>query len=404
MAIFNQMWALQTRQKVIAKMRYMANNGQYTGGVPALGYQVVDKHLEICEPEAEIIREVFREYASGRSYREIIAKLNERGKRTKAGNAFGLNSLHDILKNEKYIGILYYGAAKKSHDGKRTAHNGIAEDAIRIDGGCPRIVDDETWKVVQEKMKKNKREQAGRPPMRDYPLKGKVFCGECGSVLTVSRSQNKYYYYGCERKHRDGSCSLPKIGAPKLEGLVADAVRGLIGRPGCIDGLIEIMREERNKLVTGAPERLQTLIAEKASTKKKLDTAVDAILEGLNSESLRQRIETLEAELKKIDADMTKLRSDVTAAGISDEALRKGLQKVMDRSNGDDAAVLTVVARVEVFEKDIRIWTLLDTDFDGKIDFGEAGKVIKIDGDGLPAPRKSTLRRAFLRIALNFYS
>lgn len=40
MALFNQIWALQTRQKVIEKMRFMANNGLHTGGKPALGYEV----------------------------------------------------------------------------------------------------------------------------------------------------------------------------------------------------------------------------------------------------------------------------------------------------------------------------------------------------------------------------
>ena len=37
MALFNQIWALQTRQKVIAKMEFMARQGLHTGGVPPLG-------------------------------------------------------------------------------------------------------------------------------------------------------------------------------------------------------------------------------------------------------------------------------------------------------------------------------------------------------------------------------
>jgi site-specific DNA recombinase len=38
MALMNQMWVLQTRQKVIEKMRYMAEQGKHTGGKPPLGY------------------------------------------------------------------------------------------------------------------------------------------------------------------------------------------------------------------------------------------------------------------------------------------------------------------------------------------------------------------------------
>ena len=51
MALFNQIWALQTRQKVMEKMRFMARNGQHTGGKPALGYRVVDGRLALCEEE-----------------------------------------------------------------------------------------------------------------------------------------------------------------------------------------------------------------------------------------------------------------------------------------------------------------------------------------------------------------
>lgn len=37
MALFNQIWALQTRQKVMEKMQYMARQGLHTGGTPPLG-------------------------------------------------------------------------------------------------------------------------------------------------------------------------------------------------------------------------------------------------------------------------------------------------------------------------------------------------------------------------------
>ena len=36
----------------------------------------------------------------------------------------------------------------------------------------------------------NKRQQSGRPAtVRDYPLRGKVFCGECKSPMSISTSQ-----------------------------------------------------------------------------------------------------------------------------------------------------------------------------------------------------------------------
>lgn len=143
MALFNQIWALQTRQKVMEKMRYMARNGQYTGGKPALGYRVVDGHLEIDPEEARTVRRIFREYAQGKSYKQIIDGLNADGLKTKRGNPFGSNSLHDLMKNEKYIGTLVYGGKPYREDGTRNTHAASSEAAIRIEDALPAIIDKE---------------------------------------------------------------------------------------------------------------------------------------------------------------------------------------------------------------------------------------------------------------------
>nr|WP_232192643.1 recombinase family protein [Thermoanaerobacter mathranii] len=49
---------------------------------------------------------MFELYAQGYGYRQIIDELNLRGYRTKKGNPFSKNSIHEILKNEKYTGQL----------------------------------------------------------------------------------------------------------------------------------------------------------------------------------------------------------------------------------------------------------------------------------------------------------
>lgn len=387
MALFNQIWALQTRQKVIEKMRFMAQNGQHTGGVPALGYKVVDGRLEICEEEARIVRRIFRDYAGGKSYRQIIDELNADGLRTKAGNPFGTNSLHDLLKNEKYIGVLHYGAIKRRPDGTRNTHSSCRGDSIRIEGGCPRIIDDETWRCVQEKMKKNQRGQAGRPPVRSYPLKGKVFCGECKSAMVPTQSNHKYYYYECTKKRRSATCNAQNFSAQKLEQTVADAVRGFIGNPSYMDGLIEVMRGERSKLLCDAPDKLRSLIDARASISKKLDAATDAILSGLNSETMRKKVEALEADQARIDLEMARLKADVDAVGLDDDAIRAGINEIMEYTSTTNDAIFSIVARVEVYPDHLLIWTLLDSNYDGNIDFSESGTLLDIVGVASAAPR-----------------
>ena len=69
------------------------------GGPPPLGYDTIKATREfvINHTEAEIIKEIFRMKANGDGYGKIIEVLNAKGYKTKRGDAFGKNSIHDIL-------------------------------------------------------------------------------------------------------------------------------------------------------------------------------------------------------------------------------------------------------------------------------------------------------------------
>ena len=394
MALFNQIWALQTRQKVMEKMRYMARNGQHTGGTPPLGYSVADGKLVVCESEAEIVRRIFREYADGMTYREIIAGLNRDGLTTRSGKAFGTNSLHDLLKNKKYIGVLVYGKAPRSVSGTRNSHS-TADDIIEIENAVPAIVDPSVWETVQKKMEKNKRAQAGRPAtVRNYPLKGKVFCGECGAALIYTGSKNsnaRYHYYSCSGKQRHGNCDLKPIRMEILEHSVADAVRKILGQPESMGRLIEIMRNEKMRLQSGCVEQLQLLLAKRTDIDQQLERATDAILGGLSSKTLLQKINDMEQEKESIESSIIALKRSVDSVSIPDDCF----QEILSAAVQDDESVLSIVARVEVSKDTITIWTIFDTDPDGKIDYSNhfnelnyaPADFIDIPGSGSPAPR-----------------
>ena len=375
-ALFNQMWALQSRQKTMEKMRFMARNGQHTGGKPALGYQVKDGKLEICEEEAAVVRRIFQEYASGKSYREIIAGLNRDGIKTKRGNAFGSNSLHDMLHNEKYIGVLVYGGAPYREDGTRNTHAKTAANAIRIEDAIPAIIDKQLFETVQKRMAQNKRQQGGRPPKnREYPLRSKVFCAACKSAMTVTTSQLKYNYYRCTGKKRLHNCDAAPISADVLEKKVVEAMRMVLGSPEDVNGLIRILRDQTEQIQTGAVARLDALIQKDREVSRKLDNAVEAVLGGLNSPTIQQRIKELETQKAELSRDMRALKASVDASMIPETRLRELLQEII--ASDDDAAILlSVVYRVEVSADAITIWTILDATPTGDIDLTLEGVTI----------------------------
>ena len=386
MALFNQIWALQSRQKTMEKMRFMARNGQHTGGKPALGYYVKDGRLEICEEEAKVVRRIFQEYADGKSYREIIAGLNRDGLKTKRGNAFGSNSLHDLLHNEKYIGVLSYGHSPYREDGTRNTHAAPSTNAIRIEDAIPAIIDRELFETVQKRMAGNKRQQGGRPPVkRDYPLKGKVFCGECKSAMTISTSQQKYNYYRCTGKKRLHTCDAAPISADYLESRVSDALRMMLGRPEDTNGLIRILRDQAEQLQSGAVARLQDLIRQEKEVQTKLDNAVEAVLNGLASQTVKDRIQELEQRKADIARNMRQLKTAVDASAIPEQRLRDILDLIISDTAEDPSALLSIVYRVEVSRETITIWTILDADPNGTIDDSTDGVTIT-DGIGSGVP------------------
>lgn len=383
MALFNQIWALQSRQKTMEKMRFMARNGQHTGGKPALGYVVKDGRLETCEEEAAIVRRIFREYGDGKSYREIIAGLNRDGLKTKRGNAFGSNSLHDLLHNEKYIGVLTYGGAPYREDGTRNTHGKLSETAIRVEDAIPAIVEKDLFELVQKRMAQNKHQQGGRPPVkRDYPLKGKVFCGECKSAMTISTSQLKYNYYRCTGKKRLHTCENAPISADHLEQRVADTLRMVLGRPEDTNGLIRILRDQAEQIQSGAVNRLQQLIQQEKEVNAKLDNAVEAVLNGLSSPTIKARIQELEQQKAAISRDMRQLKTAVDATAIPEQKLRDILDLIISSTEDDASILLSIVYRVEVSRDSITIWTILDADPNGTIDEDTEGLTIS---DGVPS-------------------
>lgn len=386
MALFNQIWALQTRQKVMEKMRFMARNGQHTGGKPALGYKVEDGKLVICEEEAAIVRRIFAEYASGSSYREIVAGLNADGLKTKRGQPFGSNSLHDLLHNEKYIGTLVYGQTPYREDGTRNTHAKDGKDAIRLEDFIPAIIDKDTFRIVQERMTANKRLQGGRPAKnREYPLRSKVFCADCKMAMTISTSQNTYHYYRCTGKKRIHECTAAPIKADYLERKVAEAVKAILGRSDAVNGLIRILRDQSEQIQSGAVVHLKALIEKGREIDSKLENATEAVLNGLTSQTLRDKIRDLETQKSIVERELRVLKAKVDASAIPEQRLRDILDKTIKATGNELDILFSIVYRVEVAKDAITIWTLLDADPNGTIDHTQEGVTITSgDGSGVP--------------------
>ena len=150
-------------REVMKGMRESAMDCKYICSYIPYGFLVdktTHKHY-INEYEAEAVRMAFRDVANGVGYNEVLTHLNGMGYRTRLGNLFTKSNLYEMLRNEKYNGIYVFNrTASKNESGRRNNHkNKPVEDMIRIPGGMPCIVDEETFERVQAHADAQKRQR-----------------------------------------------------------------------------------------------------------------------------------------------------------------------------------------------------------------------------------------------------
>jgi len=147
-------------------------NGYAAGGL-SYGYRVVKKFDDRCEPvrglreideeQAEVLRRIFNEFASGMSSRMIAAGLNRDGIRSPFGGEWGASTINGNLKrrsgilyNEAYIGLLVFNRLQMVKDpetGKRLSRPNPPEEWQIVEAPNLRIIDDELWDAVQTRKK-----------------------------------------------------------------------------------------------------------------------------------------------------------------------------------------------------------------------------------------------------------
>ncbi len=197
---FAQYYSENLATETLKGLKTKAYRAEFNGGVPPLGYDIIDKKYVINENEAKVIRLIFQMYGEGMTYGEIIEACNRKGYKTKAGKIFVKNSIHSILSNEKYIGTYRYNKTPSRVYGKRNSHKSKApDDIIVLKDVIPQIVDKATWNLSYTRMVKNSKRKAQYKSKATYLLSGLVYCG-CDAPMNGDKKNNgysSYYYYRC---------------------------------------------------------------------------------------------------------------------------------------------------------------------------------------------------------------
>ena len=355
-------------REVMKGMKETALQCKHTGGKPPLGYDVTpEKTYIINEQEAQIVRTIFEMYATGKGYSEIINKLNQEGHKTQTGRPFGKNSIHDILKNEKYRGVYIFNRTERKINGKRNHRKSKSEDEIiRIEGGMPRIISDEIWEAVQKRMEKNKK--GANSAKEIYLLSGLIYCGKCGGAMTgtrkfAGRNKDLYVSYECSTRKRTKACDMKAINKNYVENIVIDHLEKNVFSPEAIERLVVKISEYAASQSAEINHDIKAFTDQLAGVQTEINNIVNAIAAGMFHPSMKAKMDELEAKKANIAIKLEEAKLQAQMHTPTEEMIRKYLLKDADIRNKSPEEqkriIQTYVKKVIVYENTIDIDTIV---------------------------------------------
>jgi site-specific DNA recombinase len=345
-----------------------ASKGLHLGGIAPLGYNV-DKETRkyvINEYEATIVKKIFDMYASGVGYKTILKYLNSMGFRTKRGNKFGPNSLHDLLKNEKYIGRYIYGAREDTIvNGKRHIVIKPREEWIILDGKIPAIVDMDLFERVEAKLARNKNTAGQYKAKEVYLLSGIVRCGVCNSPMHANTRPDGYSSYDCSSKNNGKkACSNKSVKREDLDNFVVDQLYKNLFASRSAKQLTTLLNRYNREMSSKSTEEIELARRELREIKKQIKRVWDFIASGdVEKRSAKAKMKELEQKKRYAKKHLRKMKEQNEIKPIpEDMALdvlvkSKKLLKAHDRTNETERRnfIKSYVKRVSVFEDKIKV-------------------------------------------------
>jgi site-specific DNA recombinase len=298
-------------------------------------------HLEIYEPEAATVRQIFAERAAGTTIRQICRQLNAGAVPTPTGSraVWGTSTLARILRSEAYIGRVYYNRtetvpARRPGQHARQAPRPRAE-WIAIP--CPPLISEATFEAASKVSHDNSKWSPRRAEPGAWLLRGLVKCGPCGVGTSCHKMRGRngtwHRYYYCHNHDplraggHDRRCPERNIRADALDEFVFGQVRAAL-----LDPALLLAGEQAIAVHAPIPDD-QLLAAELARLDRKLEAArgehrrlIDLYQAGLiDMPELQRRAAAITARQRDIEHKRASLAAERTDLARGNR-LRHGVQ------------------------------------------------------------------------------
>jgi site-specific DNA recombinase len=307
-----------------------------SGGGNAYGYDVVKKFDASGEPvrgdrainefQADVIRRIFRDYATGKSANRIAVELNREGIPAPSGGDWGNSTINGnvkrgngILNNEMYVGKIVWNRQrfiKDPDNGRRQARANPESEWITQEVPELRILDDDLWQAAKARQiaikqnrpnddaRKNVLHERRRPK---YLFSGLTKCSCCGggySMISID-------LVGCATARNKGTCDNRRnIRRDQLEARVLNALRHHLMDPALFKEFCDEFTREMNRLRIEGRASIEGAQSEVKRIERNLEKIMELYLkDAMPIEMVKERSNKLEARKN----ELTKLLAEAEA-------------------------------------------------------------------------------------------
>ena len=301
---------------------YRARAGEVLSTKVPYGYRRVapgpdgPAHVVIYEPEAVIVRRIFADFLAGQSLRHLAVTLSgEAIASPEQKPVWRLSTICRVLRNEAYIGKLYWNRTHTSYDpalGRNRQRRRPRQEWIEIP--IPAIVDADTFDAVQQKARDNSAYSARRTEPETFLLRRLLRCAHCGVKLVCHRARRDSAttrYYLCP--HRDPwraggaehRCQERRVRADELDSFVFDKVRQLLAHPDVLtageSALTSLIPAPDDQLLAAQLARLERRLCAAKTEKSRLADLYQAGV--IDNPEMTRRAHEIDSRHRRLDQE-----------------------------------------------------------------------------------------------------
>lgn len=290
-------------------------NGTVMGNSRIYGYEKLNGKLIINEHEAEMVRFIFEQYASGiHAIRAIQRQLFDKGYKSRSGSQISHTTICGIITNPKYKGY-YCGNKVKIADYRTKEQIFLPEEewiTYKDETGniVPAIVDEDLWNRANQIYKQRSEEVKNqcKGNKTTSVLSGKIYCTHCHAPFwRTSYSHrlhkgNNIYQFICREKKTKGASTCPTFAIYENE-MYDMLSKCFIENLKCIDDYTDSFIEVCKKVLqdNSSQESIDKLIIEQNNLEHKKEMLLDLYMNGdINKDDFKKRNDKLTTELNNV--------------------------------------------------------------------------------------------------------